>query len=244
MAEPTGAAPTGAHGNVAELGELLDQVAAGIIWFDGDGRLTWVNQGAHVLLKLPAFADPESELDRIVDIRDVRGRTIADLARAGRQGAPRGSWTAATITLADGTALAARIRLARRLHSLGGPDAIVVTIVDGGSAAPEEAGAPPDHPDHARRLLARLGITEREADVAILLLQGYRVGTIAAELHHSPHTIRNRLKRLFLKTGSRSQPELIATLRRLLDGGALADGSAPGGSPRSPGSPPGAARAG
>ena len=57
----------------------------------------------------------------------------------------------------------------------------------------------------------------QQADVAILLLQGFRVATIAHELHHSPHTIRNRLKRLFQKTGTSSQPELIAALRRHLD---------------------------
>ena len=61
------------------------------------------------------------------------------------------------------------------------------------------------------------GITDREADVALLLLQGFRVGTIAAELHHSPHTIRNRLKRLFQKTRTANQPEHVAALRRHLD---------------------------
>lgn len=156
MVEPTDAAAAGVQGSVMALGELLDQVAAGVLWFDGAGRVTWVNQGALALLRLPAFIDPELELDRAVTIRDERGRTIAELAHS-ELATSRGRWMPATITLADGTVLAGRIRLARRLHALGAGDAIVVTVWGPEASTAASAARAGDHPERARRVLGRLG---------------------------------------------------------------------------------------
>jgi DNA-binding CsgD family transcriptional regulator len=66
-------------------------------------------------------------------------------------------------------------------------------------------------PDGA--LLARLfGFTRAEARVASLVMQGKIVGDIASTLRITEHTTRNHLKRLFAKTNTRKQGELVYAL--------------------------------
>jgi DNA-binding CsgD family transcriptional regulator len=65
-------------------------------------------------------------------------------------------------------------------------------------------------------LIARdLGISEREAEIAALLVAGYELKGIATRLNISIHTARTHLKTIFAKTGLRSQAELI---RRIFGG--------------------------
>lgn len=59
-----------------------------------------------------------------------------------------------------------------------------------------------------------LGISEREAEIAALLVAGYDLKAIAARLHISIHTARTHLKTVFGKTGIRSQAELIQRISR------------------------------
>ncbi len=62
-------------------------------------------------------------------------------------------------------------------------------------------------------LLARLfGFTRAESKVASLVMQGKIVEEIAAELRITDHTTRNHLKRLFAKTNTRKQGELVYAL--------------------------------
>ncbi len=55
--------------------------------------------------------------------------------------------------------------------------------------------------------------SRREREVCELLLAGHRVSTIASTLFLSPHTVRNHLRSIFIKTGVTSQAELVAQLR-------------------------------
>ncbi len=65
-------------------------------------------------------------------------------------------------------------------------------------------------------LIARdLGVSEREAEVAALLVAGYDLKQVAARLDITIHTARTHLKSIFAKTGIRSQAELI---RRIATG--------------------------
>jgi len=62
-------------------------------------------------------------------------------------------------------------------------------------------------------LLARLfGFTPAEARVAALVMRGKAVGDIAEELGITAHTTRNHLKRLFSKTHTNKQGELVHAL--------------------------------
>lgn len=59
-------------------------------------------------------------------------------------------------------------------------------------------------------LLARdLGISPREADLAALLVAGYKLQEAAQLLRVSEHTARNQLKSVFRKTGIQSQSDLV-----------------------------------
>jgi DNA-binding CsgD family transcriptional regulator len=58
-------------------------------------------------------------------------------------------------------------------------------------------------------LVARdLGLSLREVELAVLLVNGCDVTVVAQRLHISIHTARTHLKSIFSKTGIRSQAEL------------------------------------
>jgi DNA-binding NarL/FixJ family response regulator len=57
------------------------------------------------------------------------------------------------------------------------------------------------------------GLSDREREIVLALLQGHRVPGIARALHISPHTVRNHLKSVFRKLGVHSQAALVQKLR-------------------------------
>jgi DNA-binding CsgD family transcriptional regulator len=59
------------------------------------------------------------------------------------------------------------------------------------------------------------GLTEREIDVAVLLGQGLDLADVARRLRVGIGTARNHLKRVFDKTDTRRQAELVALIARL-----------------------------
>lgn len=61
-------------------------------------------------------------------------------------------------------------------------------------------------------LLAGLGLTPAERDLAGLVLQGRSTKECAEELTLSPHTVQDRLKAVFAKAGVRSRRDLVAQL--------------------------------
>jgi DNA-binding CsgD family transcriptional regulator len=74
-------------------------------------------------------------------------------------------------------------------------------------------GDPELHAEPDQTLLAKLfGFTPAESKVASLVMQGNTVEDVAAKLHISPHTTRNHLKRLFSKTNTKRQGELVHML--------------------------------
>jgi len=58
-------------------------------------------------------------------------------------------------------------------------------------------------------------LSPREQEVLDLIRNGYRVATVARRLLISPHTVRNHLKRIFLKLEVGSQAELLEKLKPL-----------------------------
>jgi DNA-binding CsgD family transcriptional regulator len=59
------------------------------------------------------------------------------------------------------------------------------------------------------------GLTNREADVTVLLCEGLGITAIAARLGIRPETARTYLRDVLDKTGARRQGEIVALLRRL-----------------------------
>lgn len=64
----------------------------------------------------------------------------------------------------------------------------------------------------SRLALTARGLTAREEDVAMLVLQGASTRTISSALHLSPHTVHDHLKAIFAKLGVNSRREMIARL--------------------------------
>lgn len=60
-------------------------------------------------------------------------------------------------------------------------------------------------------------LSPREHEVLELIRNGYRVATVARRLFISPHTVRNHLKRIFLKLEVGSQAELLEKLKPLAE---------------------------
>ena len=62
------------------------------------------------------------------------------------------------------------------------------------------------------------GLTEAEADVARLAVEGLSNKQIAVRRGTSPRTVANQMASLFRKLGLASRPELLARLRREMTG--------------------------
>ena len=64
---------------------------------------------------------------------------------------------------------------------------------------------------HSRteKMAARFGLTKREAEVALLLIQRLHTNEIAEMLRISSHTVRHHTETIFRKTGITSRSELV-----------------------------------
>jgi len=63
-----------------------------------------------------------------------------------------------------------------------------------------------------RALISLYGLTRCEATLTARLIQGKSIEEAAAELFISPHTARTHLKRIFMKTDTHRQPELVVRM--------------------------------
>ena len=70
--------------------------------------------------------------------------------------------------------------------------------------------------DRPGDLVAQLGLTATEAEVACALAEGFSPREIAQSRGVSTHTVRSQMKAIFAKLGVRRQSELAARLRPLL----------------------------
>lgn len=90
--------------------------------------------------------------------------------------------------------------VSERLRAL--THAALLEDADGQAAGRRSAGA-------AQRIAERCDLTPREVEILTLLVDGFRVSTIARSLHLSDGTVRNYLSSIFGKVGVRNQAELL-----------------------------------
>lgn len=197
--------------------QVLDQLALGVCVLDGRGRTVFVNGSAREMLR----ANDGLGL----------GRDGLSVAHPGeREKMHRAVAEATRDTAGDGVRVGRALRISRpslrrafevlvvpststRLHDLGVAAAVVFI------------GDPERRIEAWDALLMRLyDLTASEARTALLLLQGHRVQEIADQHAVSLNTTRTHLKRIFMKTGARTQSDLV---RLLLSGPAQLRSAAP-----------------
>ncbi len=85
-------------------------------------------------------------------------------------------------------------------------------------APPEPSAArPPGSPDPAQPA----GLSEREIEVATLVLDGRTHREIGAQLYIAPKTVEHHVARIRAKLGATTRAEFVAALRALLDSGSV-----------------------
>jgi len=157
---------------------------------DGIGatrRLTAEHPGVAVVI-LTTYADDESVLDALR--AGARSYLTKDADRAD---------IASALQAAAGglSVLDARVQAAL----LAAATSAVPTTPAAAAAAPSQP-PPPD------------GLTQREAEILLLIAQGLTNSEIAARLFLSNHTVKTHISRIFAKTGSRDRVAAIGYARR------------------------------
>ena len=160
---------------------------------DFDELLSKVESALHQVRIRRDVTALEERLERIH--HDVR--SVAEVMKTPQPRIDRGSLQ----RLLDGTSRA----LLAGLRDLGRLESDVLAGPFDGPTAGSRAASPVD--------LSVL--SPRELEVLELIRNGYRVATVARRLFISPHTVRNHLKRIFLKLEVSSQAELLEKLKPL-----------------------------
>ena len=188
------------------MGDSLDLVPLGVVVLDGGGKVIRMNRYADAWAKRgDAFVVLRGEL-RIVsaDASAQLTRLVASALRASA-GEGFGAGGALLVPLVGGR---------RPLHFVVAPlparagqrrDAVAILI----------SGPPPDASLEGP-VSALYGFTAAEARVVAELVSGSDVVAAAANLNVTPATIRTHLKRIFAKTGTFRQAELVALLTPLI----------------------------
>ncbi|MFC5076951.1 transcriptional regulator MalT [Vibrio thalassae] len=194
----------------ANLHHLIAQLPHGALLYDSKGALLCVNQKAIELGELHDDLEVSQQRFSIKDI-SVKCEYNANLFTVLKRG--------------ENSNLACKVtHLSNKLSPitiLMVPIGIEhpVTHQDHSMLKDYEIGAivylyDQQHPIHVNPefLKAIFGLTDAETEVCELIASGYTRNEIAALLERSTHTIKDHIKSIFIKTGSHSQSDLIATL--------------------------------
>ncbi len=164
----------------------------------------------------PTDADPGGPAVLIVDARDrVTHMTAGAHAAVENLGGldhgqlPPGILAVVASTRTSGTPLTTQT-----LTADGSWLSVRTAPLDGADAGPDVVVTvePTSRVAVSRMALAAHGLTAREEDVALQVLQGANTRDIAATLHLSPYTVQDHLKAIFAKLGVSSRREMTARL--------------------------------
>jgi DNA-binding CsgD family transcriptional regulator len=188
---------------------LLESVPWGVVTLDHRGRVLSVNGPARRIMKRGEglrISRGELRARRAADDRTLQIELGRSLKAARGEGLHAGG---AMAIGRPGEALPYGVRVLPLRHVTGptpqGIPFVAVVIAD---------FAEPQRPGHAD-LMAVLGLSRREADLAVQLAAGLPLREAAVAAGMSYNTARNHVRLIFDKTGARSQPQLVGILRRL-----------------------------
>jgi len=189
--------------------EALDRISGGVILLDEHGAPIAVNRTADEILAMDDGLVLGGDGPRASTAKQT-GELRRLLAEAARTGAGRGVDAGAVVRLARPSgrppleAVVAPLR--RESYPLLDHKAACVIFLTDPAARTDTPPA---------RLRQQYGLTEMEAEIASRLVGGMVLAEIGNDLGITIHTVRGHLKRLFAKTGTHRQAEL---LRVLLEG--------------------------
>jgi DNA-binding CsgD family transcriptional regulator len=183
------------------LSEALERLDHGAILCDAHGRPTLINRRAGVLLGDGLGLGSRS-------LRAANALASDRLLAAIREAAHSTAGVARKIRIPRAAPkpplLLDIMPVARISPADGGRAPCVVIFIT-------EPDAPPDIDSEA--LADSYRLTPREAEIATLLADGINIAAIAAQLSLAIGTVRLNLKRVFAKTGARSQAAFVALAR-------------------------------
>jgi DNA-binding CsgD family transcriptional regulator len=183
----------------------LDLVRSGAMLVALEGHPRLANRAALAILeKKDGLMLSRSGLvaDRASDTQLLR-KLLEDAIKAPQLGEPKGSPITRPRRAAH-SALIVRVVPGPGLECWPGTEnhAALITLYD------QDLGVDVDE-----SVLCKLyGLTRGEAGLAALLLKGKSIEDAAADLFISPHTARTHLKRIFMKTDTHRQTELVVRM--------------------------------
>jgi len=189
--------------------EVLDGLPYGVVFLTAEGRVIYANRAAEAILRQQDGFTIRGGMLRA----NPRSADVAlkhSIQQAARPDARSAEWPLPVLIERPSLRRAYQVLTAPLRHRFalfaGMPrPEVVALIID-----------PEDQPVAIPELLGRLyGLTKREAAVADRLAQGKTVEQLAEELGMRYETARTHLRRIFSKTGTSRQGELIAILARI-----------------------------
>jgi DNA-binding CsgD family transcriptional regulator len=186
---------------ITVLRGALDGTTSSILLFDETGDIVFANPPADRLLSLQT----EDEL-----LADCGGEPqqplftlLASLVEQVASSGGGGPSYSGVLNLADGRIMKCEASPIQQTRD-GGPSVILVFLQPVGSESEARYDA----------FSSRHGLSPREHEVVLLLVQGLTTTAMADELGISPHTVRDHLKHLYRKTNARSRSELLGLISR------------------------------
>jgi DNA-binding CsgD family transcriptional regulator len=187
------------------LAETFERSPHGVLLLDDAGRVVHANSIAERLVK---------EGDGLCVVGGRLGAWPTEAARQlealigraiGRDAASRlgGSMALPTASRLLPLSLTVAPLRSERMMAVAAPSVLVcVTDLEAGASLP------------AQHLAALFGLTPAECRVALALLEGATPREAAAQFGVSPHTVHGQVARIFEKTGTRRQSELVRLMVR------------------------------
>ena len=178
---------------------VLDTSTSAALLFDHGGDIVYANPHADALLSRQTEGDPDARSpDQRFQPLLVRVRSMVKRVLDGRVTSL--PWTS-PLMLSDGSVIGCEVmQLGGKAGISGVAAAVLLQPLTTLPILFMEA------------FCARYGVSPREQEVIGLLLEGRGTSEMASRLSISEHTVRDHLKSLYRKTGTRSRSELISVV--------------------------------